>query len=137
MQVRAVIIVAGRSVLVAVLGTSSLPGLAYSATASWGVQHIILSSVTNILKESTYDADSSSTASLFPSTTVLCFSALTCCARWKATSESWKSCEVFWSGVFLPGLCVWASFRVTQSSRRKSAVGQGDLLVLTGGQRVS
>lgn len=28
---------------------------------------------------------------------------LTCCARWNATSESWKSCEVFCNDVLYRG----------------------------------
>jgi hypothetical protein len=46
---------------------------------------------------------SSSTASLTPATTVLCFSTLTCCALWNATRDIWRSCEVFCSAVFWCG----------------------------------
>lgn len=46
---------------------------------------------------------SSSTANLTPCTTVLWRSALTCCARWNATKDIWRSWEVFWSAVFWCG----------------------------------
>ena len=51
----------------------------------------------------TYPVASSSTANLTPCTTVRCRSALTCCARWKATRDNWKSCDVFCKEVLCLG----------------------------------
>jgi hypothetical protein len=48
-------------------------------------------------------AFSSSTAILTPSTTVRCRSMLAFCARWKAVSDSCRSCEVFCRAVLNRG----------------------------------
>ena len=63
----------------------------------------VVSALEEIWVRGTYPVASSSTANLTPWTTVRCRSALTCCARWKATKDNWKSCDVFCNEVLCLG----------------------------------